>query len=67
VARLLVARDEALIELLEPLAPAERDQLEGLLEKLLAAQTRERRDLEHLCRLCRRSVCERCPVAAALR
>jgi DNA-binding MarR family transcriptional regulator len=67
VARLLAARDEALGEVLEPLGPAERDQLTPILEKLLAARTRERQDLEHLCRLCRRSVCESCPVAGALR
>jgi MarR family transcriptional regulator, negative regulator of the multidrug operon emrRAB len=67
VTRLLTARDEALRELLEPLGPTERDQLTPVLEKLLAAQTRERRDLEHLCRLCHRSACESCPVAGALR
>jgi MarR family transcriptional regulator, negative regulator of the multidrug operon emrRAB len=67
VTRLLSARDEALREILEPVGPTERGQLRPVLEKLLAAQTRERRDLEHLCRLCHRSACESCPVAGALR
>jgi DNA-binding MarR family transcriptional regulator len=66
VARLLTAREEALAGLMEPLGPEERSRLTPLLEKLLAGQTHERRDLEHLCRLCRREVCERCPVAGAL-
>jgi MarR family transcriptional regulator, negative regulator of the multidrug operon emrRAB len=67
VARLLRARDDALAELLRPLEPAERDQLEPLLEKLLAARTGDRRDLEQLCRLCDRPACGRCPVDRALR
>jgi DNA-binding MarR family transcriptional regulator len=66
VTRLLAARDEALAEVLEPLGPTERRQLVPVLEKLLATQTRERRDLEHLCRLCHRSACQSCPVAGAL-
>jgi MarR family transcriptional regulator, negative regulator of the multidrug operon emrRAB len=67
VKRLLVARDEALAAALEPLGATERGQLMPILEKLLAAQTGERRDLEHICRLCHRSSCEACPVAGALR
>jgi DNA-binding MarR family transcriptional regulator len=66
VARLLRARDEALGRMLEPLDPAERTRLEPLLEKLLAARTGERRDLERLCRLCHREACDRCPVDRAL-
>jgi DNA-binding MarR family transcriptional regulator len=62
---LLARRRAVLAELLDPLSDAERSRLEGLLEKLLAARTRERADLERLCRLCERRVCERCPVAAA--
>ncbi len=62
---LLARRRAALSELLEPLSDAERRRLEALLEKRLAARTRERADLERLCRLCERRVCERCPVAAA--
>jgi DNA-binding MarR family transcriptional regulator len=67
VKRLLAARDEALAEMLAPLEPSERGELMPLLEKLVAAQTHERADLEHLCRLCQRKVCEDCPVAGALR
>jgi DNA-binding MarR family transcriptional regulator len=62
---LLAGRGAVLEELLEPLSSPERRRLEALLEKLLAARTRERADLERLCRLCERRVCERCPVAAA--
>lgn len=64
--RLLAARDEALARMLEPLDAAERAQLEPLLEKLLAAHTSERRDLERLCRLCHREACPACPVDLAL-
>jgi MarR family transcriptional regulator, negative regulator of the multidrug operon emrRAB len=64
---LLLARRNALAELLEPLNTAERDQLSGLLEKLLAARTGDRSDLERLCRLCEWRICARCPVAGALR
>jgi DNA-binding MarR family transcriptional regulator len=64
---LLHARRAALADLLEPLTPSERDQLSGLLEKLLAARTGDRRDLERLCRLCEWRICTQCPVAGALR
>jgi DNA-binding MarR family transcriptional regulator len=64
VDEVLMRRRAALEELLAPLAGPERAQLETLLEKLLADRTRNRADLERLCRLCERSVCERCPVAA---
>jgi DNA-binding MarR family transcriptional regulator len=67
VTKLLAARDTALTALLDPLEPEEQRQLTPLLEKLLAARTHDRRQLEHLCRLCRRRVCEQCPVAGALR
>jgi DNA-binding MarR family transcriptional regulator len=62
---LLARRRAALADLLAPLSGDERALLEGLLEKLLAGQAHERLDLERLCRLCERRVCERCPVAAA--
>jgi DNA-binding MarR family transcriptional regulator len=62
---LLACRRAALVDLLAPLSADERVLLEALLEKLLAGQTPERLDLERLCRLCERRVCERCPVAAA--
>jgi MarR family transcriptional regulator, negative regulator of the multidrug operon emrRAB len=66
VAKLLRARDDALGRMLEPLDPGEREQLQPLLAKLLAARTGERRDLERLCRLCDRGVCDACPVDLAL-
>ncbi len=66
VERMLAAREDALTAMLAPLTPGERTELMGMLEKLLAAQTHDRAALEHLCRLCRRAVCERCPVAGAL-
>jgi hypothetical protein len=53
--------------MLESLEPDEQRQLAPLLEKLLAARTHDRHQLEHLCRLCQRRVCEQCPVAGALR
>jgi MarR family transcriptional regulator, negative regulator of the multidrug operon emrRAB len=65
VDELLLRRRAALEDLLAPLSVAERESLEALLEKLLAARTGDRADLERLCRLCERRVCKRCPVAAA--
>jgi hypothetical protein len=67
LARLLEARRRALAGALAPLRPDEQAQLMGLLERLVAARTHDRSDLERLCRLCERSTCERCPVAEALR
>jgi MarR family transcriptional regulator, negative regulator of the multidrug operon emrRAB len=64
---LLARRRAALTELLDPLSESERTLLERLLEKLLAARTGGRGDLERLCRLCERRACERCPVSAAQR
>jgi MarR family transcriptional regulator, negative regulator of the multidrug operon emrRAB len=63
---LLRERRVAVQELLEPLSAREREQLTGLLEKLLAGRTRTRADLERLCRLCERAACTRCPVSRAL-
>jgi DNA-binding MarR family transcriptional regulator len=65
VDKLLLRRRAALEELLAPLSAAEREDLAALLEKLLAARTGDRDDLERLCRLCERRVCKSCPVAAA--
>jgi MarR family transcriptional regulator, negative regulator of the multidrug operon emrRAB len=59
------ARRAALVELLAPLSPAERDQLAGLLERMLAARTEGVPGAKRLCRLCERRVCSRCPVARA--
>jgi DNA-binding MarR family transcriptional regulator len=66
VTKLLGARDAALAGMLDSLDPDEQRQLAPLLEKLLAARTFDRHQLEHLCRLCQRRVCEQCPVAGAL-
>ena len=67
LAELLRARRAALAELIEPLTEAEHAQLSDLLEKLLAARTGDRHDLERLCRLCEWRICDECPVAGALR
>src|SRR3954470_23212334 len=64
--QVLAARRAALVELLAPLAPAQRQQLAGLLEPLLAARVHGRPDLERLCRLCERRACSRCPVGSEL-
>jgi MarR family transcriptional regulator, negative regulator of the multidrug operon emrRAB len=63
---LLAARRAVLTELLAPLAPRERTQLTELLEKMLAARSGDRSDLERLCRLCEWRICDRCPVAGAV-
>jgi DNA-binding MarR family transcriptional regulator len=62
---LFEARRAALLALLEPLSPAERDQLGSLLERMLAARTEGVTGAKRLCRLCERQVCARCPVARA--
>ncbi|HEV3378803.1 MAG TPA: MarR family transcriptional regulator [Thermoleophilaceae bacterium] len=63
---MLAARRAALEQLLAPLTKEDRAQLEPLLEKLLAAQTGDRSDLERLCRLCEWRICRGCPVAGAV-
>jgi DNA-binding MarR family transcriptional regulator len=65
VDELLEARRAALLELLEPLSERERDQLAGMLERMLVARTEGTVEAKRLCRLCERRVCERCPVARA--
>ena len=62
---LFAARQAALLELLEPLSAAERDQFAALLERLLAARTAGVVGAKRLCRLCERRACSRCPVARA--
>ena len=63
----LLAARRALVPLLAPLTERERGQLGGLLEKLLAARTAGRDDLERLCRLCEWRICRSYPVAGAAR
>ena len=58
-------RRAKLLELLDPLTEAERDQLGSMLERMLAARTEGVPGAKRLCRLCERRVCERCPVARA--
>ncbi|HWM07826.1 MAG TPA: MarR family transcriptional regulator [Solirubrobacteraceae bacterium] len=58
-------RRAALLALLEPLEPDERDVLAGLLERMLAARTEGVPGAKRLCRQCERRVCSRCPVARA--
>jgi hypothetical protein len=58
-------RRAELLELLDPLTDAERDQLGSMLERMLAARTEGVTGAKRLCRLCERRVCERCPVARA--
>lgn len=59
------ARRAALLELLEPLAGAEREALTAILERLLTARTTDTVSAKHLCRLCERRTCARCPVGTA--
>ena len=63
---LLAARRAALTQLLQPLSQPQQAQLAELLETLLAARVHDRADLERVCRLCERGVCQRCPVGQAL-
>jgi MarR family transcriptional regulator, negative regulator of the multidrug operon emrRAB len=58
-------RRAKLLELLDPLTEAERDELGSMLERMLAARTEGVPGAKRLCRLCERRVCERCPVARA--
>lgn len=62
VERLLGRREERLTSLLGVLSAAERRQLAGLLEKALWSRAAEGRDPRHICRVCDRGVCRRCPV-----
>jgi DNA-binding MarR family transcriptional regulator len=63
---MLAARRAALAAILAPLSASQQAALTGLLEALLAARVGDRADLERVCRLCERAVCERCPVGHAL-
>jgi MarR family transcriptional regulator, negative regulator of the multidrug operon emrRAB len=61
-------RLEILGQMLSPLTPAERRQLEPVLEKLLGALTTDRWDARHICRLCDLPACQLpvCPVDQAI-
>ena len=60
--QLFTARRNALLEVLAPLAGDEREALAAILERLLAARTTDVVSAKHLCRLCERPTCARCPV-----
>ena len=64
----LKARLELLEDVLAPLSPTERRQLERLVEKLLAALVESRWDSRHTCRLCDYATCDDlyCPVDRAV-
>jgi MarR family transcriptional repressor of emrRAB len=62
VRRILVTREATFARLLSALDSDELEQLSGLLEKLLAAHTRDREHAMEMCRLCDRSRCQPCPV-----
>jgi hypothetical protein len=48
--------------LLAPLTADERSELARLAEKALWSRAADGRDPRHVCRVCDRGVCERCPV-----
>jgi MarR family transcriptional regulator, negative regulator of the multidrug operon emrRAB len=59
--RLHARRTEALNALLEVLAPAERDALRPLLERLVASLAADRAGALRTCRLCDRAACTSAP------
>jgi MarR family transcriptional regulator, negative regulator of the multidrug operon emrRAB len=63
--QLFDARRAALLELLAPLDDSERRSLAAMLERMLAAGTTDVVSAKHLCRLCERRTCARCPVGTA--
>ncbi|MBQ0902319.1 MarR family winged helix-turn-helix transcriptional regulator [Micromonospora sp. U21] len=65
-ARILRARAEALTALLAPLTAEQRSQLDDIARTLLHDEVTDARSLAHLCRLCDRARCPRCPVHAGL-
>jgi MarR family transcriptional repressor of emrRAB len=65
VKRLLGEREQALDALLGGLSGTERRQLAALVEKALWARGADGCDPRHVCRVCDRGVCDRCPVDLA--
>ncbi|MCO1659033.1 winged helix-turn-helix transcriptional regulator [Pseudonocardia sp. S2-4] len=61
-ARVLTAREDVLVDMVEDLSVAERDHLRAVADRLLRPSARTDRDLGRLCRLCDRSRCAPCPV-----
>jgi DNA-binding MarR family transcriptional regulator len=58
---ILRARRRALEALVEQLSDEQCEQLAGVASRLLAEPVRDWRSLAHVCRLCDRSCCDRCP------
>lgn len=57
LARVRTAREQALETCLESLDGAEREQLEALLDKVVAGLASDRPEALHVCRLCDREAC----------
>ncbi|HEY0226746.1 MAG TPA: MarR family transcriptional regulator [Mycobacterium sp.] len=64
--RLLAARRAAIADSTAALDPADLQQIAQLIAPSLAASATDTDRLRHLCRLCQRSKCDPCPVAAGL-
>jgi DNA-binding MarR family transcriptional regulator len=63
--RVLEARCEAIAALTERLDPAALERVAELIAPSLTAASTNTDRLRHLCRLCRRSDCDPCPVATS--
>jgi MarR family transcriptional regulator, negative regulator of the multidrug operon emrRAB len=63
---LLEARREAIAALTQTLDPAALERVAELIAPSLTAASTDTDRLRHLCRLCRRSDCDPCPVAAGI-
>lgn len=66
---ILNGRNEVLSEVLTSLPAGDQAALASLIEALLGAMTRDRRQADHICRLCDEDVCPEttCPVEGAAR
>jgi MarR family transcriptional regulator, negative regulator of the multidrug operon emrRAB len=62
----LQARHDAIAALTANLGPDALDHIAKLVAPSLTAMTTDTDRLRHLCRLCRRSDCDPCPVASAI-
>jgi hypothetical protein len=65
---LLLARQQAINEVVGALSPDDQLALAALLSKSLAATTEQAADAERLCRLCDTRACppDRCPIGGAV-
>jgi len=64
--QLLEARHEAIAALTKTLDPAALERVAQLVAPSLTAASTDTHRLRHLCRLCQRSDCDPCPVAAGI-